>query len=61
MHERSKHVETKYHFLRSKVQNEVLEVTQCSTQKQLADVLTKAITTGQFLHLRDEIGVVSFD
>ena len=60
LHGRSKHIETKYHFLRNQVQKGVLEVLHCSTQKQLADVLTKAIKTNQFLHLRDEIGVVSF-
>ncbi|KAK2372692.1 putative mitochondrial protein [Trifolium repens] len=60
LHGRSKHIETKYHFLRNQVQNGVLEVVHCSTQKQLADVLTKAIKTDQFLRLRDGIGVVSF-
>ena len=57
---RSKHIETKYHFLRSQVQNGVLEVMHCSPQKQLTNVLTKTIKT-QFLHLRDGIGVISFD
>src|ERR1051325_2172980 len=61
LHGRSKHIETKYHFLRSQVQNGTLEVVHCSIQKQLADVLTKTIKTDQFLRLRDEIRVVSFD
>ena len=61
LHGRSKHIETKYHFLRHQVQRGVLEVVHCSTQKQLADVLTKAIKTDQFLRLRDGIGVTSFD
>ncbi|KAI5425114.1 hypothetical protein KIW84_031060 [Lathyrus oleraceus] len=61
LHERIKHIETKFPFLRSQVQNGVLEVMYCSTQKQLVDVLTKAIKTDQFLHLRDEISVISFE
>lgn len=61
LHGRTKHIESKFHFLRSHVHNGVLEVMHCSTQKQLANVLTKAIKTDQFLHLRDEIGVISFD
>lgn len=61
LHERSKHIETTYNFLRSRVQNGALEGMHCSTQKQLADVLTKAIKTGQFFHLRDGIGVISLD
>lgn len=61
LHGRSKHIETKYYFLRSQVHNGVLEVVHCSSQKQLAEVLTKAIKTDQLLQLRNEIGVVSFD
>ena len=60
LHGRSKYIETKYHFLRDQVQNGVLEVVHYSTQKQLADVLTKAIKTDQFLRLRDRVSVVSF-
>ena len=60
LHGRSKDIETKYHFLRNEVQSRILEVVHCSIQKQLTDVLTKAIKTDQFLRLRDEIGVVNF-
>lgn len=59
-HGRSKHIDTKYHFLHNKVQNGLLEIVQVNTQKQLADVLTKAIKTEHFIILRDEIGVVNF-
>ncbi|XP_050916777.1 secreted RxLR effector protein 161-like [Lathyrus oleraceus] len=61
LHGRSKHIDTKFHFLRNQVHNGVLEVVHCSTQKQLADVLTKTIKTEHFVHLRDEIGVVDFN
>ncbi|XP_050885293.1 secreted RxLR effector protein 161-like [Lathyrus oleraceus] len=60
IYERSKHIETKYHFLRNQIQNGVLEVVHCSTQKQLADVLINVIQTDQFLRLKDGIGVFSF-
>ncbi|XP_058747163.1 secreted RxLR effector protein 161-like [Vicia villosa] len=33
LHERSKHIDIKFHFLRNQVQNGVLEVVHCSTQK----------------------------
>lgn len=61
LHRRSKHIETKFHFLTSQVYNGMLEVMHCSTHKQLADILTKAIKTDQFLHLTDGIGVIGFD
>ena len=60
LHGRSKDIETKYHFLRNQVQSRILKVVHCRIQKQMTDVLRKAIKTDQFLHLRDEIGVVSF-
>ncbi|KAI5434848.1 hypothetical protein KIW84_021603 [Lathyrus oleraceus] len=44
-HGRSKHIETKYHFLRNQVQNGVLEVVHYSIQKQLTNVLTNVIKT----------------
>src|ERR1051325_10304069 len=34
LHGKNKHIETKYHFLRSRVQKVELEVLHCSTQKQ---------------------------
>lgn len=60
LHGRNKHIDIKFHFLGNQVQNGVLKVVHCSTQKQLTYVLTKAIKTKQFIHLRDEIGVVDF-
>src|SRR4051812_1573207 len=33
LHGRSRHIETKYHFLRSQVHNGTLEVVHCNTQK----------------------------
>lgn len=57
---RSKHIDTKFHFLRNQVQNEVLEVVHCNTPKQLAYVLTKVVKTEHFIHIRDVIGVVEF-
>lgn len=60
LHGRSNHIYTKCHFLRNKVQDSLLEVVHVSTHKQLADVLTKAIKTKDFINLRDGIGVVHF-
>ena len=59
LHGRNMHIETKYHFLINQVQNGVIEVLHCSTQKQLESILTKTIKTDQFLRLRGGIDVVS--
>ncbi|KHN24340.1 Copia protein, partial [Glycine soja] len=42
-HGRSKHIETKFHFLREQVNNEKLKIEHCRTEVQLADILTKAL------------------
>lgn len=60
LHGKSKHINTKFHFLCNQVQNGVFEVVRISTQEQLEDVLTKAIKTVHFINLRDEIGVIDF-
>lgn len=60
LHGTSKHIGTKFYFQRNHVQNGVLEVLNCSTQKQVVDVLTKAIKTEHFIHLGDGISVVDY-
>lgn len=59
-HGRNKHIETKFHF-RDQVQNGVLELIHCSIQLQVADILTKGVKTDQFVQLRTDLGVVSFE
>jgi hypothetical protein len=60
-HGKSKHIETRFHFLRDQVTKGKLKLEYCSTENQQADVLTKAVKRDQFLKLRREMGVVSFD
>ena len=42
-HGRSKHIETKFHFLRDQVNNGKLEVKHCKTDEHIADLLTKPL------------------
>jgi len=39
-HDRSKHIETKFHFLRDQVSKEKLELEFCRSEDQVADILT---------------------
>ena len=57
-HGRSKHMETKFYFLREQVSNEKLKIEHCRTKIQLADILTKALKLERFRCLRDSIGIV---
>ncbi|GAU46965.1 hypothetical protein TSUD_143070 [Trifolium subterraneum] len=60
-HGKSKHIETRFHFLRDQVNKGKLSLKYCSTNDQQADILTKAMKRDQFLKLRREMEIVSFD
>jgi hypothetical protein len=54
-HARTKHVEVDYHFIREKVTNRDLQLRHISTDDQLADILTKALSTPPFRYLQDKL------
>ena len=58
-HGRSKHIEIKYHSLRDQVAKGKLAVEHCSTEDQLADMLTKGLKTSKFEAMRSKIGMLS--
>lgn len=57
-HDRSKHIEFKYHFIRDRVQTGVVGLQYISTEEQVADVLTKPLVKGKFVKYRYKLGVV---
>ena len=57
MHGRSKHIDIRFHFLRDLVRDGILELIHCSTQHQVADVLTKPLKLDVFLRMRGLLGV----
>jgi hypothetical protein len=58
MHGRCKHIDVRYHFLRDLTKDKVIELKHCSSQDQLADVLTKSLKLESFCRLREGLGVV---
>ncbi|GJT06761.1 ribonuclease H-like domain, reverse transcriptase, RNA-dependent DNA polymerase [Tanacetum coccineum] len=56
-HGRSKHIDTKYHFIRECVEREDIQVEFVSGEYQKADILTKALPKIKFLTMRQLIGV----
>ncbi|PNY12331.1 copia protein [Trifolium pratense] len=56
-HGRSKHLETRFHFLRG-VNKGKLELEQCKSDEQTADILTKPLKRLKFQETRDKLGVV---
>ena len=56
-HDRSKHIEIRYHFIRECVEEGRIDINYVCTNDQLADVLTKALGRLKFLELRGRIGM----
>eukprot|EP00253_Pinus_taeda_P003146 PITA_03146 len=57
-HDRSKHIDIRYHFIRDYVQKGVVKLEYISIDEQVADVLTKSLPRAKHVHFRDKMGVV---
>jgi hypothetical protein len=57
-HDRSKHIDTKFHFIRECTEEGKVEVDHIGTADQLADIFTKALGRARFLELRRALSVI---
>jgi hypothetical protein len=57
-HERSKHIDTRYHYIRDCIEQGVVDVDHVGTEDQLADILTKPLGRVRFVELRSRLGVI---
>ena len=57
LHARTKHVELDLYFVREKVAQKLVEVKHIPTHAQVADILTKAISSTKFPHFRSKLTV----
>src|SRR6266508_3270501 len=58
-HERSKHIDVRFHYIRQCVEEGKITVEFIGTVNQLADMLTKPLGRVRFLELREKIGIVN--
>jgi hypothetical protein len=56
-HDRSKHIDIHFHFIRECVEEGRIKLNYVGTENQLADLLTKALGRVRFQELRGKIGV----
>ena len=52
-HQRQKHIDLQYHFVRAKVKDGDVKLVFCPTEDMVADLLTKYLSTTRFQKLRD--------
>eukprot|EP00253_Pinus_taeda_P031978 PITA_31978 len=58
-HKRTKHIDTRFHYIRELVRNGEIILQHCSTQEQVADILTKPLDQKSFEFLRKRLGMVN--
>eukprot|EP00253_Pinus_taeda_P001822 PITA_01822 len=56
-HKRTKHIDTRFHYIRELVSSEEIVLEHCRTQEQVADILTKPLNQKRFEFLRKCLGM----
>ncbi|XP_015170395.1 uncharacterized mitochondrial protein AtMg00810-like [Solanum tuberosum] len=56
-HGRSKHINVKFHAIRQAEKDGEIQLVHCSSDQQIADIMTKALPKGKFEVLRAKLGV----
>jgi hypothetical protein len=57
-HDRSKHIETKYHYIRDMLQRKEVHVQYLPTHEQIADIFTKPLSKTKFEYFRERLGLM---
>ncbi|GKC39430.1 hypothetical protein Tco_1051814 [Tanacetum coccineum] len=58
-HSRAKHIDVRYHFIKEKVENGIVELYFVRTEYQLADIFTKPLPRERFNFLIEKLGMRS--
>ena len=56
-HNRTKHIDISYHFVREQVEQKAISVKYCPSENMIADIMTKGLSKIAFERLRDKLGV----
>jgi hypothetical protein len=56
-HSKTKHVDTKYHHIRSLIAKDVIKPIYCPSEDQISDIFTKPLGRIKFTKFRDELGI----
>ena len=56
-HQRSKHIEIKYHFIRNALDDNAIKIEYIKSEDNVADILTKVTTKNKFVDQRQRLGI----
>jgi hypothetical protein len=59
IHSKTKHILIKYHFLREKVTNKVVQLNYIPSIEQIANIFTKPLEATPFEYLCQKLGIIS--
>ncbi|KAI3745160.1 hypothetical protein L1987_58266 [Smallanthus sonchifolius] len=59
-HSKTKHIEIKHHFIRDCVEKKHIKIVEVKTDKQTADIFTKAFDSARFEKLVEMLGMINF-
>lgn len=57
LHGRTKHINVRFHFLRDLSKADIVNLVYCTTEDQVADVMTKPLKLDTFLKLRQQLSM----
>jgi hypothetical protein len=60
-HDRSKHIEIKYHYIRDMVQRGAMRLHYVTIEEKVADMLTNPLSRTKLEHFKENIGVVPLE
>lgn len=58
-HQRTKHIDVKYKYVRDSFQNKEIDVQYVKSEEQIADICTKALPRLRYVYLRSKLGLKS--
>ena len=61
VHDKSKHIEIKYHYIGDMVQTGAVKLQYVAMEEQIADVLTKPLARVKFKYFREKLGVLHIE
>jgi hypothetical protein len=56
-HNKTKHIDMQYHFVRNSVQQGVLEIMYCNIEEQVANIFIKALPKDKFYKFEDDLEI----